>query len=48
LTVTDGKGNSVPARTTEKTVLSGKKVSYSIDTMDLLETKNGLGLRFTW
>jgi len=48
LTVTDGKGNVVPPQANAKTVLSGRKVSYSIGVMDLLDIKDGLGLRFTW
>ncbi|WP_461246122.1 hypothetical protein [Treponema sp. R6D11] len=48
LSVTDSAGNVVPAQASAKTVLSGKKVSYSIGTMDLLDIKNGLGLRFAW
>jgi hypothetical protein len=46
--VTDGAGNTVPAQSSAQTVLSGKKVSYSIGIMDLLDIKDGLGLRFTW
>jgi len=48
LTVTDGTGNAVPPQANAKTVLSGKKVSYSIGIMDLMDTEGGLGLRFTW
>jgi len=48
LAVTDYNGNVVPPQATAKTVLSGKKVSYSIGLMDLFDIKNGLGLRFTW
>jgi hypothetical protein len=48
LTVTDGAGNVIPPQTNAKTVLSGKKVSYSIGIMDLMDIKDGLGLRFTW
>jgi hypothetical protein len=48
LTVTDGAGNVVPVQSSAKTVLSGRKVSYSIGIMDLMDTKDGLGLRFTW
>jgi len=48
LTVTDGAGNTIPAQTTAKTVLSGRKVSYSIGIMDMLDIKKGLGLRFAW
>jgi len=48
LTVTDGAGNTVQPHSKAKTVLSGKKISYSIGTMDLLEIKEGLGLKITW
>jgi hypothetical protein len=48
LTVTDGKGNVVPVQSSAQTTLSGKKVSYSIGIMDLLDIKNGLGLQFSW
>jgi len=48
LTVTDGDGNVIPVQDKAKAVLSGKKVSYSIGIMDLLELEDGLGLRVTW
>jgi hypothetical protein len=48
LTVTDGAGNVIPPQAGAKTVLSGKKVSYSIGIMDLMDIKGGLGLRFAW
>jgi hypothetical protein len=48
LVVTDGIGNAVPAQPSAKTVLSGKSVSYSIGIIELLDIKNGLGLRFNW
>ena len=48
LAVTDGSGNTVPAQSSANTVLSGKSVSYSIGIMDLLDMKNGLGLKFNW
>jgi len=48
LTVTDKNGNAVPVQSNEKTVLSGKKVSYSIGLMDLIEKKSGIKLLFSW
>jgi hypothetical protein len=48
LVVTDGKGGTIPAQSTAQTILSGKKVSYSVGIMDLLELNGGLGLRFSW
>jgi hypothetical protein len=48
LAVTDRKGDVVPVQSGAQTILSGKKVSYSIGIMDLLELKDGLGLRFSW
>jgi len=48
LVVTDGLGKAVTAQSSAKTVLSGKLVSYSIGIMDLLDMKDGLGLRFSW
>jgi hypothetical protein len=48
LAVTDYNGNVIPPQANAKTVLSGRKVSYSIGIMDLLDIKKGLGLRFVW
>jgi len=48
LAVIDGAGKVIPAQSSAKTVLSGKLVSYSIAIMDLMDIKNGLGLRFAW
>jgi hypothetical protein len=47
MSVTDGAGNVVPAQSAQ-TTLSGRKVSYSIGIMDLLDLKGGLGLTFSW
>jgi len=48
LTITDKNGNAIPNQSNAKTVLSGKKVSYSTGIMDLMEMKNGLKLQFSW
>jgi len=48
LTITDKNGSAIPAQSNAKTVLSGKKVSYSIGIMDLMEMKSGLKLQFSW
>jgi hypothetical protein len=48
LTITDRQGNTIPAQAAAQTTLSGKNVSYSIGIMDLMEIKNGLGLKFNW
>jgi len=48
LTVTDKNGADINVKSNEKAVLSGKKVSYSIGLMDIMEIKNGLKLQFSW
>jgi len=48
LTITDKNGNAIPVHSNAKTVLSGKKVSYSIGVMDFAETKNRFNLQFSW
>jgi hypothetical protein len=48
MTVTDGKGNEITAPNSAKAVLTGKKVSLAIDTSDMLELTDGLGIIITW
>lgn len=48
LIVTDGKGNEISAPARAKIVPSGRKVSLSMDTADILEFKDGLGVRVHW
>ncbi|MCL2210665.1 MAG: hypothetical protein FWB95_01950 [Treponema sp.] len=48
LILNDANGNSLTPMQSAKIVQSGKKVSFSIDTLDILELKNGLKLIFNW
>lgn len=48
LSFVDGKGETVSAIAEAQTVLTGKKVSFSIGMSDILNYKNGLGLKFIW
>ncbi|MDR2943352.1 MAG: hypothetical protein LBV17_12265 [Treponema sp.] len=48
LSFTDGYGKAISPPETAEVVLKGKKVSFSIDTGELLSYKDGLGVMFTW
>jgi hypothetical protein len=48
LTITDGKGNEIAAPKGAEVVSSGKKVSLSMDTADILELADGLGVLIYW
>jgi len=48
MTITDGNGNAMPSPSSASVVNSGRKVSFSIGILDLLESKNGLGFKFNW
>lgn len=45
LSLTDGNGNTIPAPASVKIVPNGKNVSFDIDTMDLFEFYDGLGIK---
>jgi len=48
LTITDNKGKEIPPPTDSEIIPSGRKVSLSIPTAEILNNKNGLGVRFNW
>jgi len=48
LTILDSKGNTLSKVPSAKVVSLGKKVSFTIGIMDLLNLKDGLGLIFNW
>jgi len=48
LIITDGNGNTIPSPSSASVITSGRKVSFSIGILDLLEIKNGLGFKFNW
>ncbi|MDR0503082.1 MAG: hypothetical protein LBH16_07150 [Treponema sp.] len=48
MSVTNGAGGIISAPKEARVVTTGKKVSFSAGTADLLEKKDGLGLIFTW
>jgi hypothetical protein len=48
ISFTDGAGNPIPPPETAEAVPKGKKVSFSIDTAELLSRKEGLGVELKW
>jgi hypothetical protein len=48
MTITDGKGLEIPTPQNVRVVSTGKKVSLSMDTADLLSLEQGLGLAIFW
>ena len=48
LTFTDGSGNEVQKPSSVEAVTNGRRVSMSIGIMDLVEKREGLGVRFNW
>jgi len=48
MTFTDGAGKAIPPPENAEVVLKGKSVSFSIDTAELLNLKDGLGVEFKW
>jgi hypothetical protein len=48
LTFTNGEGIEIPPPETAKIVQEGRKVSFTIDTGELFNLTDGLGLLFSW
>jgi len=48
LSITDGAGNKISTPAKANIVSQGKKVSVSLNTAELLENANGLGVLITW
>jgi len=48
ITFTDGEGTLISPPETAEAVSKGKKVSFSIDTAELLSQKEGLGVELKW
>jgi len=48
MTFTNGMGEAISPPENAEVVLKGKKVSFSIDTAELLSRKEGLGVEFKW
>jgi hypothetical protein len=48
LTITDGEGKPLASSSEATTVLSGRKVSFSINMAELYSFKQGLGFSFNW
>jgi len=48
MTFTDGEGKPISPPETAEAVLKGKKVSFSLDTAELLQLKDGLGIELKW
>jgi hypothetical protein len=48
MTITDGEGNAIAPPAGSQVVPSGRKVSLSIDTGEILSFKQGLGLIIVW
>jgi len=48
LSFTDGTGNPIAPPENVEAVSKGKKVSFSIDTAELLQRKEGLGIELKW
>jgi hypothetical protein len=48
LTLTDGAGNPLPPPSGAQVVPSGRKVSVTLDTAEILNLSGGLGVIFTW
>ena len=48
ITFTDGTGKPIPPPENVEAVSKGKKVSFSIDTAELLQLKEGFGVEIKW
>jgi len=48
MTFTDGLGKPIPPPEKAEAVLKGKKVSFSIDTAELFNLKDGFGVEIKW
>jgi hypothetical protein len=48
ITFTDGSGKPIPPPETVEAVSKGKKTSFSIDTAELLQRKEGFGVELKW
>jgi hypothetical protein len=48
MTITDGKGNTIPAPASATTTISGRRVSLSMGIFNILDLPQGLGVRFNW
>ena len=48
MSLTDGNGNEIPAPANADFIQTGKKVSLSMDTAELLSRAEGTGLVFSW
>jgi len=48
LTVTDGSGKTITTPPSAKAVLSGSKVSLSMNTLDLINLSDGFGINISW
>jgi len=48
MTFTDGAGKPISPPENAEAVLKGKKVSFSLDTAELLQLKDGLGIELKW
>ncbi|MDR0300806.1 MAG: hypothetical protein LBI04_00650 [Treponema sp.] len=48
LSFTDGSGKLIPPPENAEVVLQGKKVSFSIDTAELISFTDGLGIEISW
>ena len=48
LAFTNGTGNEIPPPSSVKAITSGKQVSMSIGIMDLLESREGMGVKLNW
>jgi len=48
VTFTDGAGNAISPPENAEVILQGKKTSFSVDTTELLNLKDGLGVEFKW
>jgi len=48
MTITDGKGNTIPAPASAATVSSGRRVSMTMDVFNIINLPQGLGVKFNW
>jgi len=48
LILTDGSGNTIPAPTAAEISSSGKKATMTIGIIDLVELREGIGIKVTW
>jgi len=48
LTVINGEGNPIAVPQAAQVIQEGRKVSFNIDTAEIFEQADGLGVRFSW